>query len=317
MPQILITSTSFGKKDAAPLELLQSKGYEIIWNETGKPLESDGLVAQLNGCEGVIAGLDYFSADVFRQTPGLKVVARYGVGVDRVDLDAAKKAGIVVTNTPTANSDSVADLAIGLMLAVARKIVDAHQETLRGNWPKLFGVSLFQSTVGLIGLGRIGARVARRLCGFDCKVLVYDPFVDCETAQQHGCEKVDSLEFLLANSDFISLHSPATEQTRGIINARTLSLMKSTAILVNTARGELIVEDDLISALQQGKMGGAGLDAFAVEPPQIAKYENVPHLVLTPHIGAYTKEALLNMGMDSALDLIAVLEGRPPKYRVV
>ena len=330
MTKILITSTSFGQKDKLPIELLQSKGYEIAWNESGKPLSAADLIEKLDGCVGVIAGLDYFTAEVFEKVfekaanqreradapPGLKVVARYGVGFDRVDLEAAKKAGVIVTNTPTANSDSVADLAVGLMLAAARHIVEAHRQTMEGGWPKLFGVSLFQKTVGLVGLGRIGARVARRVKGFDCRTLVYDPFIDAETAAQNGCQKVDTLDALLSEADFVSLHSPATPTTNRMINRQTLSLMKPTAILVNTARGELIDEADLFEALKNKVIGGAGLDAHAVEPPQIEHYQNVPNLVIAPHMGAYTTEALYNMAMDSANDLIAVLEGREPLYRI-
>jgi len=316
MTKILITSRSFGQKDKTPLELLQSKGYEITWNESGKPLAASDLIEKLEGCTGVIAGLDYFTAEVFDKVSGLKVVARYGVGFDRVDLEAAKKKGVIVTNTPTANSDSVADLAVGLMLAVARHIVEAHRQTMEGGWPKLFGVSLFQKTVGLVGLGRIGVRVAQRVKGFDCRTLVYDPFVDAETASQYGCHKVDTLETLLAESDFVSLHSPASPETNQMINRQTLSLMKPTAILVNTARGELINEDDLLDALTNKVIGGAGLDTFAQEPPQIDKYKDIPNLVITPHSGAYTTEALYNMAMDSTNDLITVLEGREPLYRI-
>ena len=316
MTKILITSTSFGKKDKTPLDLLQSKGYQIVWNESGKPLAAGDLIAKLDGCDGVIAGLDFFTADVFEQVKGLKIVARYGVGFDRVDLEAAKKVGIIVTNTPTANSDSVADLAVGLMLAAARHVVTAHEQTMAGGWPKLFGVSLFQKTVGLIGLGRIGARVAKRVKGFDCRVLVYDPFVDHETAAQFGCEKVETLEMLLSESDFVSLHSPATPTTNRMINRQTLAMMKPTAVLVNTARGELIDETDLIDALKNDVIGGAGLDAHTEEPPQVEKYRDVPNLVITPHMGAYTTEALYNMAMDSTNDLIAVLEGREPLHRI-
>jgi len=316
MTKILITSTSFGQKDKTPLELLQSKGYEITWNETGKPMSAADLIAKLEGCDGVIAGLDYFTAEVFEKTNGLKVVARYGVGFDRVDLEAAKTKGVIVTNTPTANSDSVADLAVGLMLAVARHLVEAHRQTMEGGWPKLFGVSLFQKTVGLVGLGRIGARVAQRVKGFDCRTLVYDPFIDTETAAQFGCQKVDTLETLLAASDFVSLHSPASPETNQMINRQTLALMKPTAILVNTARGELIHEVDLLDALKNKIIGGAGLDTFAEEPPQVEKYREVPNLVITPHMGAYTTEALYNMAMDSTNDLIAVLEGCKPLHRI-
>jgi D-3-phosphoglycerate dehydrogenase len=316
MTRILITSRSFGQKDKTPIELLHSKGYEIVWNESGKPLAATELIPKLEGCTGVIAGLDHFTAEVFENVTGLKVVARYGVGFDRVDLEAAKKNGVIVTNTPTANSDSVADLTVGLMLAVARNIVEAHRQTIEGAWPKLFGVSLFQKTVGLIGLGRIGVRVAQRVRGFDCRTLVYDPFIDAETASLFGCDKVETLELLLAESDFVSLHSPASPDTHQIINRRTLSLMKPTAILVNTARGELIHEADLLDALKNKIIGGAGLDTFAEEPPNAALYQDIPNLVLSPHAGAYTTEALYNMAMDSTNDLIAVLEGRQPLHRI-
>ena len=316
MTKILVTSTSFGQKDKTPLELLQSKGYEISWNESGKPLSAADLITKLKGCAGVIAGLDHFSAEVFENTEDLKVVARYGVGFDRVDLEAAKKKGVIVTNTPTANSDSVADLAVGLMLAVARHLAEAHRQTLEGKWSKLYGVSLSQKTVGLVGLGRIGIRVAQRIKGFECRTLVYDPFVDVATATQYGCEKVETLETLLTVSDFVSLHSPASPSTHQMMNRQTLSLMKPTAILVNTARGELIHEDDLLDALKNKIISGAGLDAHAQEPPQVEKYRDVPNIILTPHMGAYTTEALYNMAMDSANDLIAVLEGQSPRYRI-
>jgi D-3-phosphoglycerate dehydrogenase len=180
----------------------------------------------------------------------------------------------------------------------------------------LFGVSLFQKTVGLVGLGRIGARVAQRVKGFDCRTLVFDPYVDAETATRFACQKVDSLEKLLGESDFVSLHSPASSATNQMINRQTLAQMKPTAILVNTARGELIHEADLLDALKNKIIGGAGLDTFAEEPPQVEKYKGIPNLVITPHMGAYTTEALYNMAMDSTNDLIAVLEGREPVNRI-
>ncbi|MGL6193504.1 MAG: phosphoglycerate dehydrogenase [Thermoguttaceae bacterium] len=312
--KILITSTSFGKQNPQPLDLLKSKGYEIIWNELGRPLQESELIMLLEGCDGVIAGLDHFTAPVLESVASkLKVLARYGVGVDRVDLDAAKQCGIVVTNTPTANSDSVADLAVGLMLAVARHIPAGHNATMRGEWPKLFGVTLFGKTVGLVGFGRIGRRVAERVRGFRCPVLVYDPMIDAKTASDAGVEKIESLDELLRRSDFVSLHLPATPETTHLINAERLAVMKHTAIIVNTSRGEIVDEAALLEAVQEHKIGGAGLDAYENEPPEIGKFEGIPNLVLTPHIGAYTSEALNAMGMDSAENLIAVLEGREPK----
>lgn len=226
-------------------------------------------------------------------------------------------ANIIVTNTPTANSDSVADLAIGLMLAVARKIPLSHAAMTAGEWPKNYGFSLFRKTLGLIGFGRIGSRVARRAKGFDCDVVLFDPFVDHETAESAGVRKLASLDEHLTVSDFISLHSPAGPETNGMINRETLGKMKPNAIIVNTARGELVIEDDLIAALKNGMIAGAGLDAFSQEPPDVKKYESLSNVVMTPHMGAYTEEALYNMAMDSANDLIAVLENRDPLHRIV
>jgi len=311
MPRVLITSTSFGKKVKEPLEVLESKQYDLKFNDLGRPMQAEELVERLDGCDGCIAGLDYFTAAVFAGAKDLKIVARYGAGVDRVDLKAAAEAGVVVTNTPVANSDSVADLAIGLMLAVARRIHVADRSVREGKWENMYGVSLFKKTVGLIGLGRIGSRVARRAQGFQCRVLVYDPFVDRQTAKDAGVEIVE-LDRLLAESDFVSLHMPANDQTRGFLGREQFEQMKPTAILVNTARGETVDQDALLAALGEGQIGGAGLDAHAQEPPDPQQYAGMDNVVLTPHMGAYTREALVNMAMGSVENLCAFFEGRRP-----
>lgn len=311
MPKVLITSTSFGKKIKAPLETLQSKGYDLKLNDLGRPLTAEELVERLADCDGCIAGLDHFTADVLGAATKLRIIARYGAGIDRVDLQAAAEAGIVVTNTPVANSDSVADLAVGLMLAVARKIPAAHQSVCRGQWQNIYGVSLAEKTVGLIGFGRIGSRVAQRVRGFGCRVIVYDPYLDPSTAQQAGAE-LASLEELFAAADFISLHLPVTDRTRGFLGAEQFGQMKSSAILVNTARGELVDGDALIEALRSGTIRGAGLDAHAQEPPDPTQYEGLDNVVLTPHMGAYTEDALINMAAGSVENLCAFFEGRTP-----
>jgi len=315
MPTVLITSTSFGKKVKAPLELLQSKGYDLKFNDVGRPLTADELIERLADCDGCIAGLDQFTADVFAASPKLRIVARYGSGVDRVDLKAAAAAGVTVTNTPVANSDSVADLAVGLMLAVARKIPTADRTVREGKWERLFGVSLAGKTVGLIGFGRIGSRVASRAKGFDCRVLVTDPFVDQETAQRAGVELV-SVDELLESSDFVSLHLPANDETRGFLGAEQFEQMKPSANVVNTARGELIDQEALIAALKDGQIAGAGLDAYAEEPPDAAQFAGLDNVVLTPHMGSYTEEALYNMAMGAVENLCAFFEGREPADKV-
>ena len=311
MPTVLITSRSFGKKIKAPLDTLQSKGYDLRFNDLGRPLVPEELVPRLAGCDGCIAGLDHYTAEVFKASPGLRIIARYGAGVDRVDLAAAAEAGVVVTNTPLANSDSVADLAVGLMLAVARKIPAAHRSVCRGQWKNIYGVALAHKTVGLIGFGRIGRRVADRVRGFDCRVLACDPYVDPRSIKDAGARPV-SLDELLPAADFVSLHLPANEQTRGFVAAEQFRQMKRSAILVNTARGELVDQHALLEALRSGRIGGAGLDAHAAEPPDIRLFEGLENVVLTPHMGAYTEDALANMATGAVENLCAFFEGRTP-----
>jgi D-3-phosphoglycerate dehydrogenase len=312
---VLITSTSFGKKVKLPLEMLQLKGCEIKFNDLGRPLKESELIEQLDGIDGCIAGLDDFTANVIRSCPRLKVISRYGSGLNNVDLAAAQECGVVVTNTPDANSDAVADLAVGLMLAVARKIVIGDQVVRQGRWDKLYGCSLSEKNVGIVGFGRIGRRVAERVKGFRCSVTVYDPFLDRYTAQRAKVE-LQNLDELLKTSDFISLHLPFTDDTRNLIGTSELEMMKPSAILINTSRGEIVDQDALLLALRSERLAGAGLDAYATEPPTSSLFDGLNNIVLTPHMGAYTDEALLKMGMDSVENLCDVFEGRRPRYLV-
>lgn len=316
MPAVLITSTSFGKKIKEPLDLLHAKSYDVRLNDLGRPMKPDELIERLDGCEGCIAGLDYFTPEVIEAANTLRIISRYGAGVDRVDLETARRCGITVTNTPVANSDSVADLAVGLMLSVARQIPLADRSVRAGQWENMYGVSLFQKTIGLVGFGRIGSRVADRVKGFSCRVIVHDPFLEPEVAREAGVELV-SLDEVLGKSDFISLHLPANDQTRGFINAGKLGQMRSGAILINTGRGELIDQEALLDALRNGTIRGAGLDAHAVEPVDPKPYEELDNVVLTPHLGAYTHEALVNMAAGSVENLCAFFDGRTPPYVVV
>lgn len=316
MPRILITSTSFGKKVKEPLETLKKKGYDLKFNDLGRPLLAEELIERLADCDGCIAGLDYYTAEVFATVKNLRIVSRYGSGVDRVDLKAAAEAGVTVTNTPVANSDSVADLAVGLMLAVARNIPAADRSVRDGKWKNMYGVSLAGKTVGIVGFGRIGRRVADRVRGFNCRVLAYDPFVDAKAIEETGAEP-KTLDELLAQSDFISLHLPANDETRAMINAEKFALMKPTAIVVNTARGETVDQDALLEALREGRIGGAGLDAHSVEPPDPLLFRSMDNVVLTPHMGAYTRESLENMATGAVENLCDFFDGKPPAHIVV
>ena len=315
--RVLVTATSYGKNDPTLRTFLEEQVGEVIYNTTGKPLSAEQLCELLPGVDGYIAGLDEINAHALAAASRLKVISRYGVGVDNVDLDAAKARGIIVTNTPGANSVSVAELAIGLMLSLLRSIPQAVNATRRGEWPRLSGKSLEGRTVGLLGLGSIGRQVARRLAGFDCRILAYDPRPDEDFARSQGVQLLP-LEEVLAQADILSLHLPATAETRGMVNDGFLARMKPGAYLINTARGELIDEDALLRALQSGHLAGAALDAFSQQPPDPANsLLTLPQVLVTPHTGAHADSATNNMGWMAVRDCLAVLRGEDPKFRVV
>jgi D-3-phosphoglycerate dehydrogenase / 2-oxoglutarate reductase len=314
--RILVTPTSYGKNEPRLKSELEQMVGEVIYNPTGKPLSSAEVARLLPGIDGYIAGLDEIDRPALETADCLKVIARYGVGVDAVDLAAALEKGIVVTNTPGANSVSVAELALGLMLALARHIPDAASAVHDGKWPRPSGISLEGKTVGILGLGAIGRQLARRLAGFDCHLLAYDPCADSAFASRNGIELVP-MDDLLARSDFVSLHLPVLPETRGMVDAGFLAKMKKGSYLVNTARGELVDETALLEALQSGRLRGAALDALISEPPDPSHpLLALPQVIVTPHLGAQTDGATNNMGWLAMQDCLAVLRGEEPQYRV-
>ncbi len=313
----MVTPTSYGKNDSRLKTELEAQVGEVIYNLTGKPLTSAEVASLLPGVDGYIAGLDGIDANALKSADRLKVISRYGVGVDNVDLAVAREKGIMVTNTPGANSVSVAELALGLMLALARQIPKAVEAVRQGNFPRYSGVSLEGKTVGMLGLGAIGKQLVRRLSGFDCKILAYDPFADSAFAEDNQVE-LASMDEVIAQADFLSLHLPLLPETRGIVNESFLGRMKKGSFLINTSRGEAIDEDALLKALQSGQIKGAGLDAFAVEPPDPKNpLLALPQVIATPHLGAQTDGATRNMGWFAMRDCLAILKGEKPVYPVV
>jgi D-3-phosphoglycerate dehydrogenase len=314
--RLLVTPTSYGKNDSRLKTELEAQVGEVIYNPTGKPLTSAEVAQLFPGIDGYIAGLDGIDANALKTADRLKVIARYGVGFDNVDLVAAREKGIVVTNTPGANSVSVAELAIGLLLALARQIPEAVNAVHQGKWPRYSGVSLEGKTVGILGLGAIGKQLARRLTGFDCKILAFDPFADTAFAKDNHIE-LATMEEVIEKADFVSLHLPLLPETRGIVNDNFLNKMKKGSFLINTSRGEAVDEDALLKALQSGHLKGAGLDAFTLEPPDP---ENpllaLPQVIATPHLGAQTDGATNNMGWLAMRDCLAVLKNEKPAFRV-
>lgn len=314
--RLLVTPTSYGKNDSRLKSELEAEVGEVIYNPTGKPLTSAEVAKLLPGVDGYIAGLDSIDANALKTADRLKVIARYGVGVDKVDLPAAKERGIVVTNTPGANSASVAELALGLMLALARQIPEAVEAVHQGRWPRYAGLSLEGKTVGILGFGAIGKQLARRLAGFDCRILAFDPFADAVFAKENRVDLV-TLDEAIGQADFVSLHLPLLPETRCLVNDIFLKKMKRGSFLINTARGEVIDEDALLRALQNGHLQGAALDAFTFEPPD-PKHPllALPQVIATPHLGAQTDGATSNMGWLAMKDCLAVLRNEEPIFRV-
>jgi D-3-phosphoglycerate dehydrogenase len=254
---------------------------------------------------------------VFDAGTKLKVVGRAGVGVDNIDLNAAKQHKVTVVNSPLATTVAVAELAMGLMLSLVREIPRADAALKSGKWLKkeLEGAELYQKTLGIIGYGRIGQTVARRAMAFDMRVVAYDPLRPTEEICQDGCEPL-TLEGLLAQADFISLHTPLTAQTRGMLGAEQFALMKDGVYLVDAARGGVVDESALLDALNSGKVAGAALDVFVTEPQGSTPLACHPKVIGTPHIGAQTVEAQQRAANDIATEVVRALRGEELRWQV-
>ena len=308
--KVLVTPRSINPEICGhALGLLRSFTKEIIFNTEERPLTEDELIPLLKDCDGCVAGLDHFTRKVIQNVSGLKVISRYGVGVDSVDLEAAREKGVAVCNTPGANSNAVADLTFGLLLCLARNLLFLDKNLREDKWLRLTGIELYGKTLGIIGLDAVGKAVAKRASGFSMKILAYDPFINSEYAKANGIINA-SFDDVTREADFLSLHLPLTKETRNIISGETMKAMKKGAIIINTARGGLIDEKAAYELLKSGHLGGLGLDAFEMEPPPAQELFTLDNVVLTPHTGAYTAEAMANMADMAVQNLIDVLSGR-------
>ncbi len=312
--KIYISSRSFGIYTEEAIRLLKSIG-DVERNTYGRPLTEDELKHVIKDVDALIVGIDNVTDDVLKHANRLKVLANHGVGLDNIDLEAATKRGIPVVYSPHANADSVADFTLGLILALLRRIVDAHLVTKAGGFRsrKFLGVELRDKVIGIIGFGQIGFRVAQRALGFGMKVITYDPYVADEVLAKFDAKRA-SLEELLKNSDIVTIHVPLTGETRNLIGEKELKLMKKNAVLINTARGGIVDENALYKALKEGWIAGAAVDVYEVEPPgrdfPLFKLDNV---IVTPHIAFYTREAVRRMDMMITHDVVNVLQGKRPK----
>ncbi|MFU0833364.1 MAG: 4-phosphoerythronate dehydrogenase [Oscillospiraceae bacterium] len=312
--KVIVTARSFGKADDKAQKLLEENGCSVK-----KLVASDGpineqLENEIADTDAIIAGLEDYNAELIGKANQLKVISRYGVGYEKVDLKAAADHNVLVTITPGANGDSVADLAVALMLDCARNVYIMNNTSKSGKPVRPMGLELWEKTLGVVGAGRIGKGVARRCRGFNMKILCYDQYQDEKFKEEVGAEYVD-FDTLIRNADFITIHSPLTPETKNMFGAEQFKAMKTTAILVNAARGGIVNEDDLYEALKNGEIHAAALDDMASDSAKdkLAKLDNC---ILTPHAGAATVEASSKMSLMAAQNVLDVLKTGNCEYKV-
>ena len=303
---ILITTSSFGVSDPTPLEKLKGLGLNVILNPYGRKLSEEEVQTLLKDYEpfGLVAGVEPLTENVLKNASALQVISRCGIGMDSVDLAAARDLDIVVTNTPDAPTIPVAELTMGLILGLLRQVHLSDYSIREGRWERPMGNLLYGKTVGIIGCGRIGSRLAHTLNAFDCSVLGVDP-----ACPEYSELRMVELDEALSTSDLISLHLPYCDQTHHFINADRLSSMKKGAFLVNASRGGLVDEEALFQVLKSGRLGGAALDCFEKEP-YTGRLKECENVVLTAHIGSYAKEGRIMMETQAVENLIRELKQR-------
>jgi phosphoglycerate dehydrogenase-like enzyme len=318
---VLVTARAFWVSGQAAHAALEGAGCRIMRSPKAGPIPQEELIGLLQGCQAVISASDPYNAAVFAACPELLMVSRCGVGTDSVDMRAATEAGVVATNTPGAMTDAVADYTFGLMLAIARRIVEGENLMRSGGWGEYPGVLIAGKTLGLVGFGQIGQGVARRAIGFGMRILAYDPpmaeaAATLSALSAGGAPPVEFVELddLLAQSDFVSVHAPSLPETHGMFDSARFAQMKPSAYFINTARGALVDEQALVEALEQGTIAGAGIDVYRQEPmPADHPLRKAPRCVLTPHNAFNAVEAAEEMSRLSAENVLTLMRGERPK----
>ncbi len=315
--KVLITARTFDRVGEPAREILEGAGMSLIVPPRLGPLEEEELAGVLDGADAVLCSPDAFTAALLArpEAAGLKILSRWGVGYDSIDLEAATRAGIVVAYTPGLLDEAVADYAMALLLSLARRVHETDAAMKRGEWRPAWGCDLAGSVLGIVGCGRIGRAVARRASGFGMRLLGTDPRPHPDLASL-GVDPAP-LEELLARSDFVTLHPALTPETRGMIGAEQLALMKPGALLINTARGAHVDEEALALALRRGALGGAALDVFRKEPlPPGHPLRDAPNLVLSPHQSACALDTGRRISALAAQAIVDCSRGRRPAHVV-
>ncbi|GIQ62082.1 2-hydroxyacid dehydrogenase [Paenibacillus cisolokensis] len=310
MPKVLITPRSYGMYNEDIDRLWEQAGFETV-REIG-PLPDDRMRELLSDADALIIGTDKLSEAAIDAASKLKVIAKYGVGIDNIPVGYAESKGIKVFNTPGVNTESVADYTLALILAVARKIPQNHANLVAGRWSKTTGMEVYRKTIGILGFGAIGRAVARRAKGFDMNILAYDPYVSEAVFDELGADKV-TFDELIRQSDIVSVHMPLTAETKHLLNENVFRRMKREAIVVNTSRGGVVSEQDLYTALKEGLIRGAGLDVFSEEPVKHSPLFELGNVVLTPHNAAATIEAAQRMTTESTQNILSFFSSKGDK----
>jgi len=310
----LVGSRSFGDVVSVGPEILTRGGFEVRGiAPKERPLDASKMasIVAREGPDVIICGAEPVTANVLRASKRLRMVMKHGVGVDNIDLDAATSLGIPVANAPGTNTAAVADLAVATMLALIRRLCEATHATRTGRWDRFVGHELGEMTVGVVGTGRIGAQVIKRLRGFGPQILAYDVVQDSRLVAEHRVKYV-SFERLLRESDIITLHVPLVEQTKKMFGRHEFQQMKKTAYLINAARGGLVDEEALHEYLETHKTAAAALDVFSTEPPRESPLLKLDNVLATPHIAAYTTEAMERMDRMCAETILNTFSGKSP-----
>lgn len=311
MMKVICTSPSFAKYDDQPIRDLQAQGFELITLPADAPLSE--LEPHLPDTVAMIVAFTEVNDALLAMAPQLKIVCKHGVGVDNIDLNATQARGIYVTNVPDANKHAVADFAFALILNAARQVTTAATETRAGNWPRIFATDVYGKTLGIIGLGNIGKQVALRASGFNMRVIAFDFYPDETFAADHNIEFV-SMDALTEQSDFITLHTPLTDETRNLFDAARIRRMKKSAFLINVSRGGVVSEADLYQALLDNVIAGAAADVFDHEPLSEHPLFTLNNFIPTSHIAGYTDGAISAIGERCVQQILQCVkqQQRPP-----
>lgn len=318
MKKVLVTATNYDRLCTEGLALLKDYGCEVILNDKGRMYTREEMEAVVGDINGIVAHCESWDDDLFDQAPNLQIIARFGVGYDSIDLEAAKRHGVHITNCPGINANAVAEMTVALMMALTREIPRLNESTKAGTWSRTIFSELPGKKVGVLGFGAIAQKTIKKLKGLGVDIQVYNRSLRTEQAQQLGVSITTDLDEVLRSSDYILIHLPVAPETRNIINAETIAKMKDGVYLINTARGALVNEQDIYNALTSGKIKGYATDVYAQEPINMDNpLLSLPNFVGTPHSAGETFENYRETGLATAKAVLDVFDGRTPWNQLV